>query len=99
MATNDYDYLVELGAAIAQRRRSMGLSQTDLAYRMGMEVPNLSIIENGKTNPQLLTLVSIAAALNCGLAELLPSVESFSGFLEERGKYQPLRRKSKGHDD
>jgi transcriptional regulator with XRE-family HTH domain len=99
MAKNDQDYLVELGAAIAQRRRSLGLSQADLAYRLDMEVPNLSIIENGRTNPQLLTVARIAAALSCSLAELLPIVDSHSNFLEQRGKYQPLRRKSKGYDD
>lgn len=99
MAKNDQDYLIELGAAIAQRRRSLGLSQADLAYRLGMEVPNLSIIENGKTNPQLLTVACIAAALNCPLAELLPVVDSSTSFLEQRGKYQPLRRKSKGHEE
>lgn len=99
MAKNDHDYLVELGAAIAQRRRSLGLSQADLAYRLGMEVPNLSVLENGKTNPQLLTVARIASALNCALAELLPAIDSHSSFLEQRGKYQPLRRKSKDQEE
>lgn len=95
MANNEQEYLIKLGRALAAKRRSLGLSQSDLAYRLGMEVPNLSVIENGKTNPQLLTLVRICSGLNCNLSELLPVIDNPSTFLEQQGKYQPLRRKTK----
>ncbi|MFM7233488.1 MAG: helix-turn-helix domain-containing protein, partial [Flavobacteriales bacterium] len=56
MKWTDKYYLEELGKNIANKRKDGGMSQSDLAYKIGMEVPNLSVIENGKSNPQVLTL-------------------------------------------
>jgi transcriptional regulator with XRE-family HTH domain len=95
MVENDRDYLESLGRAIVAKRKALGLSQADLAYRVGMEVSNLSVIENGKSNPQMLTLVSISSALDCDLSALLPAIDDRRAFLEQRGKYRPLRRKDK----
>ncbi len=93
MVLNDEKYLIELGKNIANRRKDLQCTQSDLAYAIGMEIPNLSVIENGKSNPQLLTLVKIAAALDCELADLLPSVIQFSKFLESPNMYRPRRHK------
>lgn len=93
MALNDVEYLEKLGSAIAARRKMLRLSQADLAYRAGMEVPNLSVIENGKSNPTLLTLVRICAALNTNLAELLPTLANPQVFLDRPSVYKPIRRK------
>lgn len=96
MAANDEEFLIELGAAIVKRRKKLNLSQADLAYRVGMEVPSLSNIENGKTNSHILTLARIASALTIDLSLLLPSVGSHGGFLDKQGKYIPPRSKRKG---
>jgi transcriptional regulator with XRE-family HTH domain len=61
-----------------------------------MEIPNLSVIENGRSNPQLLTLVKIASALNCQLKELLPVVEKLSEFIEAPAEYKPRKHDKSG---
>jgi transcriptional regulator with XRE-family HTH domain len=93
MPMSDGEYLQKLGAAIVERRKELGLSQADLAYRIDMDVPNLSIIENGKTNPHILTLVRLSAALDVNLTELLPKITNLTEFLEQPTTYSPVRRK------
>lgn len=90
---SDGEYLQKLGAAIVKRRKELGLSQADLAYRIDMDVPNLSIIENGKTNPNILTLVRLSAALDANLSDLLPKITNLNMFLEQTPTYSPIRRK------
>ena len=90
---SDGEYLQKLGAAIVKRRKELGLSQADLAYRIDMDVPNLSIIENGKTNPHILTLVRLSAALDVNLSDLLPKITNLNAFLEQTPTYSPIRRK------
>lgn len=97
MIESDKDYLVQLGQNIAKRRKVLMMTQADLAFKVGMEVPNLSVIENGKSNPQLLTLLKIAAALKCELSELLPQIGNPDQVFEMRPKYIP--RKHKGLEE
>lgn len=91
MVDSDEEYLYQLGAAIAGKRRALGLTQSDLAYRIGMEVPNLSVIENGKSNPQILTLARLASALECELHELIPNIKHYSRFIDSPAKYVPRK--------
>jgi transcriptional regulator with XRE-family HTH domain len=86
--SNDAAFLKALGKAIATRRKSLKMTQADLASMINMEVPNLSVIENGKSNPQILTLVRIASALNIQTQNLFPIVEQPSNFLEAEPVYQ-----------
>jgi transcriptional regulator with XRE-family HTH domain len=86
--SNDAAYLKALGKAIATRRKSLKMTQADLASIINMEVPNLSVIENGKSNPQILTLVRIASALNIQTQLLFPIIEQPSIFLEAEPVYQ-----------
>jgi transcriptional regulator with XRE-family HTH domain len=85
---NDADFLKALGRAIATRRKALKMTQADLASIINMEVPNLSVIENGKSNPQLLTLVKIASALNIQTQNLFPIIEQPLAFLESEAVYQ-----------
>ena len=55
---------------IAQIRKSKGISQKDLAKRLGIAPPTLSQIEHGG-NPRIKTLARIAEELNCKIAELI----------------------------
>ena len=66
----DKELLINVGKQIRVIRKKQGMALKDLAQAVGMEPSNLSVIENGKSNPQLLTYVKIASALNCGMADL-----------------------------
>jgi transcriptional regulator with XRE-family HTH domain len=70
MANTDKELLINVGKQIRVIRKKKGMALKDLAQAVGMEPSNLSVIENGKSNPQLLTYVKIASALNCGMADL-----------------------------
>ena len=71
MASNtDKEFLISVGKQIRLTRKKRGMALKDLAQAVGMEPSNLSVIENGKSNPQLLTYVKIASAINCSMAEL-----------------------------
>ena len=91
MPKNDKEYLEELGKKIKARRKKLKMSQSDLAYKIGMDVPNLSVIENGKSNPQLLTLTKIACAMNAQVYSILPEIDNPSEFLEAPGIYLPRK--------
>ena len=47
------------------------LTQAQLSEMTGIQRPNLSRLENGKTNPNIETLSRIAIVLDIGIAELL----------------------------
>lgn len=63
--------LKKLGERIFRLRRKAGKSQTQFAYEMGWDKPNLRKIEKGKTNPTVKTLIKIADVLQINLSELL----------------------------
>lgn len=81
-------FLKQLGASIVHCRQRMGISQAELAARVGMEKSNLSVIENGRSNPQLLTLVKIAGALNTDLSDLLRFDFDYEAFMEAPSEYK-----------
>ena len=91
MKWTDKYYLEELGKNIAKKRKEGGMSQADLAYKIGMEVPNLSVIENGKSNPQILTVLKISASLNVHLREILPLPTDPTFILKEPSVYTPRK--------
>lgn len=95
MLLSDQQYLIELGKAIVEKRKILCLTQSDLAYKVGIEVPNLSVIENGKSNPQLLTLLKIAAALGVELTDLLPLTENPNAYLNSPAVYVPRKHTKK----
>ena len=95
MIGSDKDFLIALGKSISGRRKALGLTQAELAFRIGMEVPNLSVIENGRTNPQALTLLKIASAMSCELRDLIPHLENPSLVLEAPAVYIPRKHKAK----
>ena len=87
----DKYYIEELGKNIAKKRREKGITQADLAYKIGMKLPNLSVIENGKSNPQVFTLLKIAASLNVQLREILPLPTDPTFILKEPSAYTPRK--------
>lgn len=58
-----------VGLNIQRLRRSLGVSQEELALRAGSTRAYLSGIETGRRNPSVLKLDRLAAALGVDLAE------------------------------
>ncbi|MGL1218251.1 helix-turn-helix domain-containing protein [Vibrio parahaemolyticus] len=54
----------ELISTLITMREKSGLTQDEVAQRMGTRAPNISRLESGRANPSLKTLVSYAHA--CG---------------------------------
>ncbi|WP_420603270.1 helix-turn-helix domain-containing protein [Flagellimonas sp.] len=63
-------YLVELGFRIKKLREKKNADQKTFASDCGIGRTQLYMIENGKTNPRLLTLIKIADGLGISLPEL-----------------------------
>ena len=77
-----------IGNRIREVRKERNLSLRDVAFKIGMEPSNLSVIENGRSNPQILTFARIASALNVGLEDLFDFEFDFQVFADQPQKYQ-----------
>ncbi|GAB5525945.1 MAG: hypothetical protein Roseis2KO_38170 [Roseivirga sp.] len=64
-------YFQKLGLRIKQLREERGLDQKAFAFDCEIGRTQLYMIENGKTNPRLLTLMKIAGGLEVTVIELL----------------------------
>ncbi len=64
-------YFQKLGARIKQLREERGLDQKAFAFDCEIGRTQLYMIENGKTNPRLLTLIKISNGLEISLSELV----------------------------
>ncbi|MFT3771521.1 MAG: helix-turn-helix transcriptional regulator [Minicystis sp.] len=63
--------LTQLGLRVVRRREALGLSQKELAGKLGIAAPYLSRIEYGQQNLTFRTLCKLADALEMTLAELI----------------------------
>ncbi|MEK9499122.1 helix-turn-helix transcriptional regulator [Photorhabdus sp. P32] len=66
----EYDALepeFELINTLLRMRRAAGLTQNQVAQRMGTKEANISRLEKGNGNPTLKTLLNYAKACNCEL--------------------------------
>lgn len=61
----------KLGLNLKSIRTKKAISQGDIARKLGVSRGFISTIENGKTNPTLLTISKIAKALGVSSDELL----------------------------
>ena len=59
--------------AVAQKRKSHGLSQTELAERCGISRQFLSLIESGKTQPNVQIAIQMSRVLQCTVEQLFAS--------------------------
>ncbi len=91
--SSDLDLLKNIGARIKAVRAQKNISLKDLAYTINMEPPNLSVIENGKSNPQILTYAKIASALNIDLKELFLFDFDYSQLKDSKAIYKPRKHK------
>jgi transcriptional regulator with XRE-family HTH domain len=59
-----------VGANVRKLRLSVGISQAELATRMGVDRAYVSGLEAGQRNPTVVTLWHLAKALNVKMREL-----------------------------
>lgn len=71
MNTKESKYFQKLGAKIKRLREEKGIDQKSFAFDCEIGRTQLYMIENGKTNPRLLTLMKIADGLEIQINELL----------------------------
>ena len=83
--------LRELGDVIVNRRKKLGLKQTELAELAGYSVRYQCMVENGQKNVTLCFLFAISAALHCSVLELLNDVmRSIEGSLASNRRFKEL---------
>lgn len=63
----------ELGGLVRARRESAGMTQSELARRVGMTRTSISNIESGRQRLQIHTLYDVARALDIPPEALLPT--------------------------
>lgn len=71
MNTKDEKYLKYLGVRIKKLREERGIDQKSFAFDCEIGRTQLYMIEKGRTNPRLLTLMKIADGLEISISELL----------------------------
>ena len=63
--------LLELGLKIKEIRSSKGLTQTELAYRIGKDHPSINRLEKGRINPSYIFLLEVCDGLGIEIKEML----------------------------
>lgn len=71
MNTKELKYFQKLGSKIKKLREEKGIDQKSFAFDCEIGRTQLYMIENGKTNPRLLTLMKITKGLEVSINELL----------------------------
>jgi transcriptional regulator with XRE-family HTH domain len=69
--TEESKYFQKLGAKIKQLREEKEIDQKSFAFDCEIGRTQLYMIEKGRTNPRLLTLMKIASGLEISVSELL----------------------------
>jgi len=69
--TQEEKYFARLGLKIKELREAKGMDQKAFAFECEIGRTQIYMIENGKTNPRLLTLMKIAKALDVSVDELV----------------------------
>lgn len=69
--TKEEEYFKKLGSKIKELREEKGLNQKAFAFECEIGRTQLHMIENGKTNPRLTTIMKIANALEISVSKLV----------------------------
>ena len=77
-ATGEIDLGKALGRVIAQKRKSMSLSQNELAGMIEVDAETISRFERGAVVPSLLRLNALAKAMDVSLGTLLSQSSQFA---------------------
>jgi len=68
---NNREYLKAMGVKIKTARNKRKITLTVLSSSTGIGITALSFLENGKSNPHLLTLKAIADVFNMDVKDFL----------------------------
>ncbi len=82
------DHLAKLGANIRKARKDKQLSLAQVAAFSDLEKANLSRLENGRSNPSLLTLLRIGQAIGCDVTTFFDGIHTEA--LRDRGHIASL---------
>lgn len=84
------DQLRALGRVIRRRRQARQMTLGELARRTGISAGMLSLLERGRTNPSIGTLIAVADALGISVADLFGQTRQPSGNPVVRRETQPV---------
>ena len=65
------ELLLQLGERVKEIRIQKGLTQTELANKIGKDHPSINKLENGKVNPSYYFLYEVAQGLGVDIKELV----------------------------
>ena len=68
------DILKDIGEKVRKKRSDLGISQTELAHRIGKDQQSIHRLESGNINPSYIYLLEVAEGLGVSLSELLTIV-------------------------
>lgn len=74
-------FLAEFGATVRRLREAQGMTQAELAQRVGLGRTSMTNLERGNQNPSLTVLPLIAQGLGVSLSKLISEVDLYSGSL------------------
>ena len=75
----------QLADALRRLRKEAGLTQTEMARRLGISQPTLNRLETARQNTTLRTLTQLCSALRCKLGDLLDGRVSVKAARRRRG--------------
>lgn len=71
----DNSKLKYIGYTLKKLRKSMLLTQQELAFESGLDIRTICLLENNKQEPLLSTLCSLAEALEMEPSEFMKEIE------------------------
>lgn len=84
-----------IGAHLRRLRKRQGLTQQELARRIGARQPNIARLEKGEREPGIGTVASILAALDLDWADMTIDDTEYAAFLEQVEEI--YRRRTQDH--
>ncbi|WP_288950785.1 helix-turn-helix transcriptional regulator [uncultured Paracoccus sp.] len=76
MDTNPDTFLLAYARVLRRHRKNMDLSQEELAFRAGLSMRYISLLESGKHQPSLGTMKALADALDTSLTAMIGEAEN-----------------------
>ena len=79
---------------IRERRQQLGLSQAELAERVGLDQRQISQFENGQGNPTTATLISLAKTLDTSIDWIVGMTNNMGKTPENANDLDDLEREA-----
>lgn len=84
--------IIELTEQIVDMMKTIGISKSDLALKMGATAPYITKLLGGKTNFTVESIVKVADALNCDVEVRLVPKTKAADWIELVGKTVEIKR-------